>query len=512
MKLLSVALTWHDVNISYFDGSNVYYHKLERTKQIKRFWFDNIWEWKLELEKLWNINVQEIDEVVFIFDTYEKIIAWENFPEPIKSVSRGKLNFCQLENNLNPFRMYGLEKAYYIGHHYAHSLSSWMLYKGNNPKYSFVFDGAGERKSWSVYQGDILIDSGHISNGSIGWGIREAGRILGISYGHQNDIAGKFMSLQSYGNLDKNYLEFLKEFKIENLKDVFSIDHWISYKKDKLLAELSLLDWSNTIHYYVGDLLIDFFSRYANDNDVICYAGGVAQNVVWNTKLKRKFKNLIIPPHSSDEGLSLGGLEFLRKKNNISEIEFKHTFPYCQSDVAPGIDANLQTIKLAAEMLANGKVIGWYQGHGEIGPRALGNRSILMNPLLPNGKERINQIKQRENYRPFGASVLEEYADDYFCNIIVDEYMLFVSELKTHSLESISHIDKTSRIQVVTKNNYLFRTLLEEFYKLTNCAVLLNTSLNVAGKPLAGYPENAIDLLYFSEIDMIFIGNEIYSK
>lgn len=86
------------------------------------------------------------------------------------------------------------------------------------------------------------------------------------------------------------------------------------------------------------------------------------------------------------------------------------------------------------------------------------------------------------------------------------------SNVYYHKLESISHIDKTSRIQVVTKNNYLFRTLLEEFYKLTNCAVLLNTSLNVAGKPLAGYPENAIDLLYFSEIDIIFIGNEIYSK
>lgn len=166
----------------------------------------------------------------------------------------------------------------------------------------------------------------------------------------------------------------------------------------------------------------------------------------------------------------------------------------------------------AAKLLSEQKVIGWYQGNGEIGPRALGNRSILMDPRIPNGKEIINRIKKRENYRPFGASVLEEYSKYYFDMDWEDPYMLYFAPVIVSNMSSITHIDGTCRVQTVSKNNTLFRKLLERFYELTNCPVLLNTSLNIAGKPLAAHPKDAITLFNDSSIDAMIIGEQVIKK
>jgi carbamoyltransferase len=259
-------------------------------------------------------------------------------------------------------------------------------------------------------------------------------------------------------------------------------------------------------------MLVDFFSKHANPNDTIVYSGGVAQNVIWNTKLRENFPNIIIPPHCADDGLSLGALEFLRQKHNLDKFKLDN-FPYAQSDTAPNSLPTQETIKTVAEILSQGKTVGWYQGHGEIGPRALGNRSILVNPQIPNAKDIINKIKNRETYRPFGASILEEYAHEYFEDLKDDPYMLYVGKFKHEKqLKSITHVDKTCRVQTVKKDSGSFRLLLEEFYKLTGCPILLNTSLNIAGKPIAGYPSDAYELFRSSTLDCFVIGNDYAVK
>ena len=261
----------------------------------------------------------------------------------------------------------------------------------------------------------------------------------------------------------------------------------------------------------MGEVLVEFFKTYAKSNELISYSGGVAQNVIWNTELKKHFPNLLIPPHSGDEGLSLGAIEWLRKKNNLPKFELNN-FPYSQSDVSPESFPTQETIKRTAKLLSEGKIVGWYQGNGEIGPRALGNRSILMDPRIAYGKEKMNFIKRRENFRPFGASVLKEYADQYFDMQGEDNYMLHVSKVLTEDLASITHVDGTCRIQTVDKNNVLFRKLLEEFFQLTGCPLLLNTSLNIAGFPLASYPEICVDIFKSTPIDSMVIGNKVYIK
>jgi carbamoyltransferase len=504
MKLLSIVIPWHDANVSYFDGERLFYHKFERNKQIKRFHFDNIWEWVYEIKNLWGIDLSTIDEIVIDLDI-------EKYFNVTKIEPLDQMIFL-LEDLIgsNPFREYFPNaKIWYIDHHYCHSLSSWML--SDNIDVSIVVDGLGSGRTWSIFRKDELISTGFIDRGSIGFEMMNAGEYLGITAGHYNDIAGKVMGLQSYGKLDNEYLDIIRQFDINNIKEIFSRDRYKNYKKDDLLSRLTPLDWINTVHFRIGEVLIDLFRKYAKSSENISYSGGIAQNVIWNTEIRKHFENLIIPPHSSDEGLSLGAIEWLRKKNNLPRFTLKN-FPYCQHDFKPSEDPSIETIKLAAKKLAHGKTVGWYQGHGEIGPRALGNRSILMDPRLSYGKEKMNKIKRREQFRPFGASILADYFRDFFDSGFADPYMLYVSKIKKNNMPAITHIDGTCRVQTVNPKNVFFYDLLLEFYKITGFPILLNTSLNMAGKPLAGYPENAKDLFLNSELECMFIGNEFYEK
>lgn len=497
MKLLAVSSCLHDSNISYFNGDTVHYHKLERTKQVKHYGCDNIWEWKKQIKEIWNITEDDVDEIAILFDPGNKIE--EDYPNEhalkISNVIPDSGNIF-LDKN----------KTWFVKHHYCHSLSGWMM-NDEEPDVSIVVDGLGDGRPWSVFRKDVLIASGKLELGSLGWAMRDAGKHLKVQAEYEDDIAGKVMGLQSYGNVDVEYLNHLAQFdSMEHINEIFSIERWNQYNGG------DSLDWIRTVHFKMEQVMVNFFSKYASEDESIFYSGGVAQNVIWNTVLKNKFKKLTIAPHSADDGLSLGALEYLRRKNNLKKFNLKN-FPYIQSDEAPKISPALDMIHYAAILLSQGKVIAWYQGNGEVGPRALGNRSILMDPRIHNGKEKINAIKRRENYRPFGASVLKRHASDYFEMNYDDDYMLHVSKVKVDTLNAITHVDGTCRVQTVDeKSNVLFNMLLEEFYKITGCPVLLNTSLNLAGKPIAGYPDAAKQLFVETNIDSAFIGNLCYNK
>lgn len=508
MKLLSVSIPRHDVNMSYYDGQEVRYIKLERTKQEKRFNFQALLEWKREAENIWKINLNEIDDFVFTFDpsALPALLKDHIKPDVLDRLASDKSKAERIAPLVCNYL--GVKQAWLISHHYSHALSTWMLETGA-PDVRIVIDGLGDGRPWSVYKREKLAASGNIRNGSIGWGIREAGKLLDIKYGHYNDIAGKVMGLQSHGKIDQDYLNYLGNFNFEQIKDIWSVDHWYTYKKDHLVGKLSHLDWVATVHLRMGQMLLDFFKRFAEKDDTISYSGGVAQNVIWNAMLKDYFPNLLIPPHSSDEGLSLGGIEWLRRTHDLPELKIPG-FPYAQSDIDVGSPSN-HTIDLAAQLLAQGKIVGWYQGHGEIGPRALGNRSILMDPRVKRGKDFINRVKRREHYRPFGASVLKEHYNDYFTGV-ADEFMLYACEVKGETFPAITHIDNSCRVQMVDDKNLNFKRLLTRFFEITASPILLNTSLNLAGKPIAAFPENAIQFFFDSEIDAMIVGDNIYRK
>jgi carbamoyltransferase len=507
MKFLSIIPKnkHHDSAISYFDGKELHYLKSERIEQIKHHHIKTKKDYENYLKKFYSIELENIDEICFC-TFYKNKVVW--IPE----------DFLNVKYNSSVFQ---------LDHHLAHSLSVEM-FSDKKPDVSIVIDGDGGDNSWIVYKNGNIINFGNVDTcGSFGHGMILLGNILNVS-GHSLDWPGKVMGLQSYGVIDYSFLKELQIYdeysiganlsrtilngvprkKLEGSK-LFSLYKYLNHQK-KELSDADILNWVTTVHYRCGEIILNLFKKYAKPDDIIHYSGGVAQNIIWNTLLKKHFKNLIILPHSGDEGVSLGGIEYLRQKHNLPKIKLKN-FPFSQTDECPETEIQEDTIQKVAELLSLGKIVAWYQGHGEIGPRALGNRSILMDPRIKNGRDIINKIKNREYYRPFGASILSEFKKEYFDLDFENPYMLYLGVTQKNNLESITHIDGTCRVQTVSEDGH-FKTLLKKFYDLTGCPILLNTSLNNSGKPIAGYIQNAIDEFNNTSIDVLVVGNKIYQK
>ena len=172
-------------------------------------------------------------------------------------------------------------------------------------------------------------------------------------------------------------------------------------------------------------------------------------------------------------------------------------------------------LKKTAQLIADGYIVGWYQGKMEWGPRALGNRSILADPRRENMKDIINaKIKHRESFRPFAPSILEEYVSEYFDMKIPSPYMLMVSPVKKpKKIPAVTHVDGTGRLQTVSKeSNPLYYDLIYEFNKITNVPVIINTSMNVMGEPIVNTPEQAYQMIVKTDMDYIVMGNNLVKK
>lgn len=163
-----------------------------------------------------------------------------------------------------------------------------------------------------------------------------------------------------------------------------------------------------------------------------------------------------------------------------------------------------------SDLLIDKNIVAIFQGKSESGQRALGNRSLLFDPRVFNGKDIVNRIKMRENFRPFAGTILLDFADEWFDMIGLDEspnmcYSLDCIPGKEKYIPAIVHVDNTCRIQTVTQDqNYHFYNLIYSFYKKTNVPILLNTSFNLAGEAMVETPENAIDTFYKSDIDYLY--------
>ena len=501
MKLLGMKLSEHDANFAYYDGSKVQYIKTERILQDKHHGYELpeiLYEWEDFIKNQWGITSSDIDHIGLVLDSSRHgLPSTKDFPR------HGYEEFFPAKCPVTHYN-----------HHASHALSVWPLY--DQPiENQIIIDGRGDNADWYTVskKGKIVDNMEMFFFTSFGSAMEWVGRrFLGLNYDHVGDVAGKVMGLQSHGNVDYDFInKYLSALGIKEGRILFDALLWKMYKGDDKLAEMTLLDWIASVHEHAGDILLGVFGRLFEKDEIIHYSGGVAHNVVWNTKLKKAFPNLIVAPQCDDEGISLGALWQVAQEYNI-DLRCHHlpSFPYCQDDEAPSTTASIGTIETVAEALAQGKIVGWYQGNGEIGPRALGNRSLLFNPTISNGRDIVNKVKKREGFRPFGASVLHEHKHEYFDNTIEDKYMLYTANvLPNRSLPAITHVDGSCRVQSVDKSNGIFYDLLQKFYELTNCPVLLNTSLNIAGKPIAGSVDDCKWMIDNMAIDIMVIGDEI---
>lgn len=497
MKFIGISFRNHDANISFSDGKKIKYLKLEREFQNKHQGCINYYGVQYILNK-WNIEPKDIDAVAYVtdmssyqLDSYSRDLIREYKPKDI-----------YLENFKCPF--------YLIEHHYAHKLSTWPII--DKTDIDFVLDGLGDfEKTYSIFLKNKLLKSYEQDEAQSIGSCLSAPQIRDLNNvsGHLIDIPGKLMGLKSFGKINKEYFNLFNN----DITEVRKLYSYRKYLTTNSTVEKNPLNFLTSVHNKLEQITLNFFKNNANQNDVISYSGGVAQNCVINGILKNNFPNLVIPPHCPDDGLSLGLIEFLRQHYNQEPFE-KTNFPFWQDDYSPKREPSDETILKTAEWLAQGKIVGWYQGNGELGPRALGNRSILMNPAKLNGKEIINQkVKKREWFRPFGASILEEHASKFFkCNF-KSEFMLYVTEIiDKQKFNSITHVDGTCRIQTVGNSFNTYKRLIDIFYKKTGIPMLLNTSMNINGRPIASRYIDAIELFSTTELDILVIGNEIYKK
>jgi len=498
MKFLGLRLCEHDSNITYSDGVQVKYFKYERHNQIKHFGLNNLTDW-VDTQKILNFKLEELDAIAIVIDVFR-------YPD-IKKEDPEKL-FEKINIPYEPFTNLKCP-VYRLDHHYAHKLSNWPLVDSSDV--DFVLDGFGDlRRSCSIFRKHKLeevytLDTMH----SFGKQMAAMGRHMGIS-GIADDAVGKLMALKQFGNFNPEYFNQISQFGLKDSKLIFDFKRFVDVIGSDLAANYKFLDYVRTLHDYMEIAFPKFFNERAGRNEVVTYSGGVAHNVCINSRIKRDLPNLIIPPHCNDEGLSLGCVEFLRIHCNQPRFD-KTGFPYWQTDIGPRTEPSSETIKKTAEGLAQGKIIGWYQGHGEIGPRALGNRSILMSPEVKNGKSILNsKVKHREDYRPFAASILYDDVQDYFEWEGESNFMKYSVSFKDSIFEPISHIDNTSRIQTVSHELKIFHELIYQFKKLTGLPMLLNTSLNDNGKPIAGKPADALSLLNNSQMNSLVVGDEVF--
>lgn len=305
-------------------------------------------------------------------------------------------------------------------------------------------------------------------------------------------------------------------------------------------------------------LLLARTARELTGCDNLCLAGGVALNCVANGKLLEQaiFKKIWIQPASGDAGGALGaalawwfiGLgnprapepdDSMQGSYLGPEFDEKEILKTCRRFSAPyhEMATTQELVDTTADLLADAKVVGWFQGRMEYGPRALGHRSILGDPRNPEMQKRLNlKIKYREGFRPFAPSVREEDAADYFDLAVISPYMLLVRDVKEEikkplpdgyadmslwdrlywqrsTLPAITHIDYSARIQTVSKKtNPLYWLLLEAFQKRHGCGVIVNTSFNVRGEPIVCTPLDAYICFMRTEMDCLVMGNYILYK
>ncbi len=262
----------------------------------------------------------------------------------------------------------------------------------------------------------------------------------------------------------------------------------------------------------------------------LCMAGGVALNCVMNARIRDEgpFERIFVQPAAGDAGTSLGAAFALDARERGARAEFAMRDAYLGPSFDDGaIERALERSRLPytrppdvagalADILAQDRIAGWFQGRMEFGPRALGARSIVASPRDPRMKDRLNTIKDREEFRPVAPAVLEERANEYFQAAAPDPFMLFVSRVlpaREDEIAAARHVDGTARIQTVNRDHAPeFHRLISAFAERTGTPVVVNTSFNSLGRPIVCTPQDALECYATTPLDALAIGPFLLEK
>jgi carbamoyltransferase len=514
----------HDAGCSIFiDGKHICSINEERLSRIK---YDgnfpkNAIKYCLETA---SISPDDVD-IVYYVTTYSTAVSFHYNEETILKFVRPEFPKAEVR---------------FCGHHQAHAASTVFTSPFNEGTFLTV-DGGGSGL-YDPYQNNIFF----AENNSIGYFNKEKKVFrlynmpeqnvnnFGNLYSHVSSriyatirqkaitnwtdcisSVGKIMGLSAYGSLE----EYAGEYSVINHTVpyvAFPEGGWNVVPKTpadaaawiQKLFEDAMLAWLKELRKYHLD-------------DTICFAGGSYLNIVTNTLIKQSgmFDNIHIPPFTDDAGIHFGAAiwgcfeegETIELPDNLALLGKEYSNEEIKSYLdAFGLKYSAYDVNDVADRIQDQKIVGWFQGRSEHGPRALGSRSIFMSPTKAENKDIINKrVKHREEWRPFAGIIREEDVADYFEEGFVTPYMLYCQTSKTDKLPAITHADKTCRIQTVTESQ---NSRVYELLGKLDLPVVLNTSFNDNGEPIVETPCHAITSFLKMDIDTLVIGDFIVDK
>lgn len=488
-----------------------------------------------------NIKGRELDPLA---DVSESIIHQKLSPE--LTLFNVKIALKKIDQKASP-------DIKWFSHHKCHAASVHYLSNFENSAV-LVMDGSGEdiaTTTWAGQGSDLsLIDEWKLPD-SLGWFYAGMTEWLGFkAYSGE----GKVMGLAAYGNPLPEVAEKLKKFCTPDEEHIYRIDPTFVYYgtrtysckfTDKLIdllgeprrPESELTQYHIDVAYETQKRLEDVATQLATrllkktGTENLCISGGVAMNCKMNGILStlEGVENVFINPASHDSGTALGAALLAIKENgdNPCDTHLTHAYwgPSFEDDEIEsalkhcGLTYSKETniAEKTAELLADSKIVGWFQGRAEFGARALGGRSILGNPMNPYMKDIINaQVKYREAFRPFAPSMIAEVAEKYMVEPKYSPFMILAYPFQDEFKElfpSIVHIDGSVRPQTVTKeNNVLYWDMINRFGEKTGHPIVINTSFNIRGEPIVSTPLEAIRCFYSTGMDALAIGSFLLTK
>lgn len=592
MIILGISAYYHDSAVCILEDGEILYslheERITRIKHDKNFPKESL---KVGLKKL-NLDLNDIDHIVFFdkpflkferlletYVNYSPFAGYQSFKKSIPIWIKDKLFqkdliIQELKIIFNETKKDHIDKKLLFSeHHLSHASSAFFPSKFEESAI-ITMDGVGEWATTTFGIGkknkiEILNEIRYPH--SLGLLYSAFTYFLGFEV---NSGEYKLMGLAPFG--EPKYFDLI----IKNLVDVkddgsfilnqkffnYSVGLTMTNSNFSKLFKINRRDPQNEINKTHMDIaasiqkVLEYIIlkicrhvKKVTNMKNLCLSGGVALNCVANYKigLEKIFEKIWVQPASGDAGSSIGAAMYLYyhilDKQRIVESNDKMKGCYLGNEYSheeilkalKKFDLNFsestdnEISKFISKEISDGKIIGWFQGKSEFGPRALGSRSILADPRPIDMQKKLNlKIKFRESFRPFAPSILSDYQNDWFESFNQNPYMSFVSKTKDFELEekykfngfeslnyikskikAVTHLDGTARVQTVFKNlNTKFYNLIESFFKITGVPILINTSFNVRGEPIVETPDDAIKCFLGTEIDYLIIENFVISK
>jgi carbamoyltransferase len=577
MKILGISLG-HDSNFSLIENGQIKaVMEAERFFRQKRYKLSAIDLAPGPHESTYQYT--DIKDLKLFLEIVSK--EWGKDFEAVAVQNQGRVDEYQNLLEILKSQGFNFKEAHQVNHHLSHAALSYftspfsnaliLSYDGIGNDGKTVFFKASGNKLEYFSKIDI----------AFGQSYNNLGYIIGIKPEIDGTTSGKVMGLTSYGTVHESWLPlahlYIREYKklpnlpVQGLRDygkgaqinsnhLENIDELKKYLipraqklsgfKNWVKEALGLIsnyelrlpgatnkdsqDLAATIQQAWTEEVIDLIKKHKGEEKNLCIVGGCALNGTTNYMVEksRLFDQVHFIPNPSDCGLSGGAALYVYYSLMDHEFTGSKTYfsPYLGSE--PFDLVHLSSLKdkyahreieevkmpqVLAKLIAQNLIVGYISGGYEIGPRALGHRSILCNPLNPDMRDILNnKVKHREWYRPFAPIVTEEDSQKFFTNTAPVPYMSVICETRKEyrdKLPSITHVDGTARIQTVNpeQNRFIYQSL-KEFEKLTGMPIFLNTSYNPGGEPILNFCEVGLEMLDKTDLDLVIIGNTVFSN